>query len=164
MQYIGFIIMSIITLGCVEPIEYYIDQNCTAEEQWAATAAFEALNDVLGYEHAIIIDKIEIDYAAAAKHGSNHVVMCISDHDTASMFAWGNHMGWYHADDIAIRADWTTDEYGITAFQRVLRHELIHLVGARNGEHSDNPDDIFGLDPRFGQDSSLPCCPNEFPP
>jgi hypothetical protein len=22
----------------------------------------------------------------------------------------------------------------------------------------------YGLDPRFGQDSSLPCCPNEFPP
>jgi hypothetical protein len=143
MKTIFFAIICALISGCVEPIEFHIDKNCSSDEKWAAMKAFEELNWVLGYEHAVIIGSESVDYEAVAEIGGGHLVMCISDDDTASRFDYGDHIGWYHSGDIAVRSDLTTEEFGFEAFQRVIMHELIHLMGAGNDEHSDDVEDVF---------------------
>jgi hypothetical protein len=144
MKTIFFAIICALTfLGCVEPIEFHIDDECSSDERWAAMKAFETLNVVLGYEHAVIIGSESVDYEAVAEIGGGHLVMCISDDMIAAGFDYGDHVGWYHAGDIVVRSDLTTEEFGIEAFQRVMMHELIHLMGAGNDEHSDDVEDVF---------------------
>jgi hypothetical protein len=144
MKTIVFAIICALTfLGCVEPIEFHIDSECSSDERWAAMKTFEALNVVLGYEHAVITGSKSVDYETVSEIGGGHIVMCISDDDTASRFDYGDHIGWYHSGDIAVRSDLTTEEFGLEAFQRVMMHELIHLMGAGNDEHSDDVEDVF---------------------
>jgi hypothetical protein len=139
------ICVSIFT-GCVEPIEFHVDRNCSTEERWATIKAFEALNDVLGYEHAVVVGSETVDYDTVSEVGGGHIVMCIPDRDTAALFGAENYAGWYRDGTIGVRSDATMDRYGDWAFQRVLMHELVHLIGAKNAEHSNNPDDIFYTD------------------
>lgn len=138
------VIISVLFLGCVEPIEFHIDRNCSTEERVAAIESFKAMNEVLGYEHAVIVGSAEVDYELESELGGNRVVMCVPDEQTAELFDGTEDSGWYQPDGgLAVRSDKTTDRYGVWSFQRVLMHELIHLIGANNSEHSDNPNDIF---------------------
>lgn len=137
------LVLSILFFGCVEPVEFLLDKNCSNEEELAAKVALDSLNGVLGYEHAIITGITPVDYEIASEVGGGHIIMCIPDEQTAALFDAEGDAGWYRAEDIGVRYDATTERYGVWAFQRVLMHELLHSIGALNSEHSDDPSDIF---------------------
>ncbi len=136
------LIFVILTLGCIEPLEFHVDKNCSSDEKCATIEAFNELNEVLGYEHAVVIGSEEIDFERISDY-NEHVVVCIQDEQQAKEANIPSSAGWYNSGDVYVRSDKTTNRYGIELFQKVVMHELIHFLGAKPSEHLEGEEDIF---------------------
>lgn len=122
--------------ACANPVELIVDSACSDTEIDAIQEALDNVNDVLGEEAYTIGTISDIDYDGTF----DDMVVCTGGEWIDRWPALEGFVGRKTGTNIFIRTD---RELSYEGMLHIMMHEMIHLIGAPDEEHSDDPLDVF---------------------
>jgi hypothetical protein len=146
---IGAMFLSLILISCDESEVLDISDSCMDEEIEIIQEVFENVNSIVGEDILLTGNTVEVDYESPL----SHTIVCIHDLEHVAKY-WpsvrsrSNRKTGY---SILMRSDLVSGD----SFKSSFGHEVIHLLGATNEEHSMDKVDVFYWEQTFTNDGTF---------